>query len=79
MYRLSGPRSITMLLGPDNWSILFVCKLRLPSCSHYEHLHMQLAYRRQIGSVATRRIFDQTPRLTKYLTAHITRSETWPV
>ena len=30
---------------------MFVCKLRTPSCSHYEHFHVYLAHRRQTGNV----------------------------
>ena len=33
---------------------MFVCKLRTPSCSHYEHFHVYLTYRRQTGNVVTR-------------------------
>ena len=29
---------------------MFVCKLGTPSCSHYEHFHVYLAYRKQTGT-----------------------------
>ena len=45
---------------------MFVCKLRTPSCSHYEHFHVYLACRRQTGTVVTRQTFDRAPRLTKW-------------
>ena len=52
-----------------------LCKLRTPSCSHYEHFHVYLAYRRQTGNVVTRQTFDGSPRLTRPPTAHISRGE----
>ena len=54
---------------------MFVCKLRTPSCSHYEHFHVYLAYRRQTGNVVTRQTFDRAPRLTRPPTAHISKGE----
>ena len=50
-----------------------VCKLRTPSCSHCEHFHVYLAYRRQTGTVVTRQTYDPAPRLTRPPTAHISR------
>ena len=52
---------------------MFVCKLGTPSCSHYEHFHVYLAYRRQTGTVVIRQTFDRAPRKTKLPTAHISR------
>ena len=52
---------------------MFVCKLRTPSCSHYEHFHVYLAYRSQTGNVVTRQTFDRASRITKSPTAHISR------
>ena len=54
---------------------MFVCKLRTPSCSRYEYFHVYLAYRRQTGNVVTRQTFDRAPRLTRPLTAHISRGD----
>ena len=45
---------------------MFVCKLRTPSCSNYEHLHVYLAYRRQTGTVVTRQTYDRAPRLINH-------------
>ena len=44
---------------------MFVCKLRTPSCSKYEHVHVYLAYRRQTGTLVTRQTNDRVHRLTK--------------
>ena len=52
---------------------MFVCKFRTPSCSHYEHFHVYLAYKRQTGNVVTRQTFDRAPRLTRPPTAHMSR------
>ena len=66
---------------------MFVCKLRTTSCSHYEHFHVYLIYRRQTRNVVTRQAFDwasifvwslhkkmykkQTKHFTKYLISNI--------
>ena len=52
---------------------MFVCKLRTPSCSNYEHFHVYLANRRQTENVVTRQAFDRAPRLSRPPTAHISR------
>ena len=52
---------------------MFVCRLRTPSCSHCEHVHVYLAYWRQTGNVVTRQTFDRAPRLTRPPIAQISR------
>ena len=52
---------------------MFVCKLRTPSCSHYEHFNVYPAYKRQTGNVVTRQTHERAPRLTRPPSAHISR------
>ena len=51
--------------------IMFVCKLRTPSCANYEHFHVYMAYKKQTRTVVTRQTYDRAPRLTP--TAQISR------
>ena len=53
---------------------MFVCKLRTQSCCHYEHFHVNLAYRRQTGNVVTERPPNKTTHHTfqGVLMIHIT-------
>ena len=51
---------------------MFVCKLGAPSCSHYEHFHVYLAYRRNCGDPPNIRPSSKTK-----LTAHCTHFKGW--
>ena len=40
---------------------MFVCKLRTPFCSHYEHFHVYLAYGRQTENVVSAKHSTERP------------------